>query len=258
MAAWISWTALLLSRLQLSKSIRADSTAWSPSRVACRALPTVTCTMGCNSSQALEGHSRTSGAFASCWLAADACFGSWGAPSSASARLFAASAAASACEGASPWPPSAPPATTSSTTSWACRCSVGGRGLQVLRSREGVVGRARAILHRHASGETRFQDSSRCRAKRSRHCTRDWSTLNCRDSSGRCLELKRSHSFMAALGAFRGLSAYCCRHRAVLLSRTDCRATTPSAVACRSASGVSRVPMPCAGTWANSAFFRQS
>merc|ERR1711871_869861 len=55
-----------------------------------------------------------------------------------------------------------------STTSAACCCSSCGSGLQVLRRRAAVVGNARATRQRHASGATKFQDSSRSRPSLSR------------------------------------------------------------------------------------------
>mmetsp|Transcript_49046 Transcript_49046/g.151408 ORF Transcript_49046/g.151408 Transcript_49046/m.151408 type:complete len:256 (-) Transcript_49046:674-1441(-) len=239
-----------------SSATRAVSTACKPSSSACWSLPAVTCTTGFGTPHVLEGHSRSSGALVICSLGVGLGVGSVDAAPTA-APGSAASGADDSVFAARSAPPSPAPS-TSPTTSWACRCSVGGRGLQVLCKREGVVGSANAILHKHASGEMRFQDSSMCRASRSRHCTKDWRTLNCRDSMGRCLELKRSHSLMATLAASKGASLYCVLQSAVLLSSTPCNARTPSSVACRSASGVRRVPMPWEGAWASSAFRRQS
>mmetsp|Transcript_3635 Transcript_3635/g.8582 ORF Transcript_3635/g.8582 Transcript_3635/m.8582 type:complete len:231 (+) Transcript_3635:259-951(+) len=118
----------------------------------------------------------------------------------------------------------ASPELTRSTTSWARCCSAPGSGLQVLRSREAVAGRARAMRQRHASGEMKFQDSSKLRARRSRQESRLRRAANCRGSGGRCLELKRSQIRMAWLLASKGLSKCCNLHNEVLLSKVTFKA----------------------------------
>mmetsp|Transcript_59028 Transcript_59028/g.172812 ORF Transcript_59028/g.172812 Transcript_59028/m.172812 type:complete len:249 (+) Transcript_59028:273-1019(+) len=202
MALRSSWTALTPSFSAPSAQARAQSMAWRPSREPCRdSPPTVAWTTGRSAQQAFEGHSLTSGL-----LSASAALAALSGPTfSGAAAAGCGTGAGSGAASAGRAPPPAQLA-TSCTTSCACCCSVCGKGLQVLRSRERLVGSARAILQRHASGETRFQDSSRRLASLSRHCTKDCRTLNCCVSRGRCLELKRSHSLMAAFAASRGAS----------------------------------------------------
>mmetsp|Transcript_36272 Transcript_36272/g.109210 ORF Transcript_36272/g.109210 Transcript_36272/m.109210 type:complete len:257 (-) Transcript_36272:891-1661(-) len=246
---WGCGAGAALSSSELSKPGIVESTAQRPPSAVRAPPPTVTCTTGSSVPFFLAGHSWPAAAGAgACRRAAGAsgpCVRATGAADSG--------AAAGAVGGASP----AALRATSSTTSCACAWSVSGSGLQVLRSREELVGMARAMRQRQGSGATRFQLSSRLRASRSRHCTSDCRALNCRDCSGRCFELKRSHSFMATLAASSGLSLYCSRHSAVLLSSTVCRARRPSSVGWMSASLDSSMA-PDAPVKAKSAFFRQS
>mmetsp|Transcript_51775 Transcript_51775/g.168290 ORF Transcript_51775/g.168290 Transcript_51775/m.168290 type:complete len:231 (-) Transcript_51775:1436-2128(-) len=93
-----------------------------------------------------------------------------------------------------------------STSSCARSCSSEGNGLQVLRSRMAVEGIAKAMRHKHASGDTKLQDSSKPRASRSRHITRDLSAPKLCSSSGRCLDPNRSHNFRAASASSKGAS----------------------------------------------------